>query len=211
MKKGRSSMSIFTRIYAGLLASTLSLTAQAAQTEPRGQTPVEEPSELTLEVTNVTEVIQVLHIGIESEKQVIELVKARNPDASLQQFIESLSQDVDEAGKKVQELAASKGVDLAPEKLTENAKKIEAAFAKEVQSLAQTSDADFRATAIKALMGRDERAIGLYNLVEQGSSDEDVKAAVVEFRPLAQKHLEAAQQLEKQTTEPSEPTPPAPA
>ncbi|HYX33453.1 MAG TPA: DUF4142 domain-containing protein [Oligoflexus sp.] len=205
-------MSMLTKISAGLLISTLSLTAQAAQpSQPgtEGQTPIQEPSKGTVEIENATEVIQVLHVGTESEKKIIELVQARNPDASLQQFIEALSQDLDAVDQKLEELAASKSVGLAPEQLTEYAKTIEAEFAQEVQTLTQAADAEFRVAVIKAIISRHEKAIVLYNQVEQGSPDEAVKAAVVEIRPLAQKHLEAAQQLQTQTTEPSVPTQPS--
>jgi predicted outer membrane protein len=202
-------MSFLTKISAGLLVSTLSLTAQAAQPEAGQQNPVQEPGQAPVEVTNVAEVIQVLHAGIESEKQIIEIVRTRHPDVSLQHFIDALAEDVLVVDQKLEELAASKDVQLAPDQLTQNAKAILEQFSQEVEDLSQKSDADFREAVIAVLISRHEKAINLYEQVELASLDEAVKAAVLEFRPLVQKHLETAQQLQKQTTKPSKPGQPS--
>ncbi len=202
-------MSIFTKVCAGLLISTLSVAAQAAQPGTEGQTPVQEPGDITVEVTNPAEVIQVLHVGVESEIKIINLVKERNPDASLQQFIDQLAQDVSELDRRLEELAASKSVDLAPEQLTENAKAIETQMMQEVESLTGKSPEEFRAAVIEALMNKYNKALELYTQVEQSSTDEALKAAVMEFRPITQKHLDDLKQLPSETTEPSVPTQPA--
>ncbi len=202
-------MSIFTKVCAGLLISTLSVAAQAAQPGTEGQTPVQEPGDITVEVTNPAEVIQVLHVGVESEIKIINLVKERNPDASLQQFIDQLAQDVSELDRRLEELAASKSVDLAPEQLTENAKAIETQMMQEVESLTGKSPEEFREAVIEALMSKYNKALELYTQVEQASTDEALKATVMEFRPITQKHLDDLKQLPSETTEPSVPTQPA--
>ncbi len=202
-------MSIFTKVCAGLLISTLSVAAQAAQPGTEGQTPVQEPGDITVEVTNPAEVIQVLHVGVESEIKIINLVKERNPDASLQQFIDQLAQDVSELDRRLEELAASKSVDLAPEQLSENAKAIETQMMQEVESLTGKSPEECRAAVIEALMSKYNKALELYTQVEQASTDEALKATVMEFRPITQKHLDDLKQLPSETTEPSVPTQPA--
>ncbi len=201
-------MSIFTKVCAGLLISTLSVAAHAAQPGTEGQTPVQEPGDVTVEVTNPAEVIQVLHVGVESEIKIINLVKERNPDSSLQQFIDQLAQDVAELDRRLEELAASKSVDLAPEQLTENAKAIETQMMQEVESLTGKSPEEFRAAVIEALMNKYNKALELYTQVEQSGTDDALKAAVVEFRPITQKHLDDIKQLQSETTEPSVPTQP---
>ncbi len=202
-------MSIFTKVCAGLLISTLSVAVHAAQPGTEGQTPVQEPGDVTVEVTNPAEVIQVLHVGVESEIKIINLVKERNPDSSLQQFIDQLAQDVAELDRRLEELAASKSVDLAPEQLSENAKAIETQMMQEVESLTGKSPEEFRAAVIEALMNKYNKALELYTQVEQSSTDEALKAAVMEFRPITQKHLDDLKQLPSETTEPSVPTQPA--
>jgi predicted outer membrane protein len=197
-------MSVFTKVCAGLLISTLSLTAQAAQPETEGQTPVQEPGQVTVEVSNPTEVIQVLHVGVQSEIKIIDLVKERNPDASLQQYIEQLSQDVSVLDQKLQELATSKSVSLAPQQLTENAKMIESQMTQEFQSLTQKQGPEFRSAVIEALINKYQSALELYTQVEESSTDEDLKSAVTEMRPGTQKHLEDLQKIQ-QPMQPEQP------
>ena len=202
-------MSIFTKVCTGLLISALSLTAQAAQPETEGQGPAQEPAEGAVEVSNAREVIQVLHLGVKSEMQIIDLVKERGTDEELQQFVDQLSRDVTELSAKLSELAASKSVDLAPEQMTENAKIIEAQMAKEFQDLIQKPDGEFRAAVIEALISQHEKALDLYTQVDQISTDAALKAAVAEFRPITQKHLEDLQKIQLGATEPTQPSEPA--
>lgn len=195
-------MSVFTKICTGLFVSVLSLSAQAAQPETETQTPGQQPAETTVDVSNATEVIQVLHIGVSSESKIVDLIRERNPDEALQQFVEQLSQDITMLSSKLQELAASKSVSLSPEALTENAKAIETQMTAEVQALTQASDEEFRTAAIQTLISKYEKALELYNQVEQESTDAELKAAATELRPMTQKHLADAQQLQAEPTEP---------
>jgi predicted outer membrane protein len=202
-------MSVFTKVCAGLLMSALSLSAHAAQPETEGQSPVQEPGDVTVEVSNATEVIQVLHVGVQSEIRIIDLIRERNPDADLQQFIDQLSQDVSVMDQRLEELAASKSVGLAPEQLTENAKMIETQMAQEVDALGQKADAEFRAAAIEALINKYQKGLELYTQVEQSSTDMELKSAVAEIRPVTQKHLDDVKQLQSGATQPSEPMQPS--
>ncbi len=202
-------MSVFSKICAGLLISSLSMAAQAAQPGTEGQSPAQEPGPVTVEVTNATEVIQVLHIGVESEMKIIDLISQRSPDAELQQFVEELSQDVTMVTQKLEELAASKSVSLAPEALTETAKMIEAQMLLDIQTLSEKSDEEFRAAAIQALITNHEKALGLYTQVEQANADAELIAAIGEFRPVTQENLESAQQLQQGASEPTQPQQPS--
>lgn len=201
-------MSIFTKVCAGLLISTLSVAAQAAQPGTEGQTPVQEPGEISVEVTNPTEVIQVLHVGVKSELKIIDLIKERNPDSDLQRFVDQISQEVTNFDQRLQELAASKSVDLAPAQMSENAKQIEAQMSQEFQALMKKQDQEFRAGVIEVLIRKYENALELYTQVTEKSTDEALKTAVSELRPVTQKHLDDIKQLQK-GTEPSEPMQPA--
>ena len=201
-------MSIFTKVCAGLLISTLSVAAHAAQPGTDGQTPVQEPGDVVVEVTNPTEVIQVLHIGVASEMKIIDLVKERNPDSDLQRFVDQISQEVSDFNKRLEELAASKSVDLAPAQLSENAKVIETQMSQELQALTQKEDQEFRAGAIDVLIRTYEKALELYTQVSEKSTDEALKVTVSEMRPITQKHLDDIKQLQ-QGTEPTEPMQPA--
>jgi hypothetical protein len=201
-------MSIFTKVCAGLLISTLSVAAQAAQPGTEGDTPVQEPGEINVEVTNPSEVIQVLHVGVESEMKIIDLVKERNPDADLQRFVDQISQEVSDFDKRLEELAASMSVDLAPAQLSENAKAVETQMSQEIQALIKKQDQEFRAGVIEVLIRKYEKALELYTQVTEKSTDEGLKGAVSEIRPITQKHLDDIKQLQ-QGTEPTEPMQPA--
>ncbi len=61
---------------------------------------------------------------------------------------------------------------------------------------------------IEALMNKYNKALELYTQVEQSGTDDALKAAVMEFRPITQKHLDDIKQLQSETTEPSVPTQP---
>jgi pantothenate kinase-related protein Tda10 len=196
-------MSVFTRICTGLLISTLSLSAQAAQPETEGQTPVQEPSQPTVDVSSTAEVIQVLHVGVASEVQIINLIREKNPDAELQAFVDQLSQDLVLLSGKLQELATSKSVALESEQMTENARAIESQMKQEVEVLSQAAPEMFRSAAIAALVNKYQQALDLYVQVEQSSMDEELKAAVALFRPGTQKHLQDAQELQKPSEEPT--------
>jgi hypothetical protein len=201
-------MSIFTKVCAGLLISTLSVAAHAAQPGTEGQTPVQEPGDISVEVSNPTEVIQVLHVGVQSEMKIIDLVKERNPDADLQRFVDEISQEVSAFDQKLQELAASMSVDLAPAQLTENAKMIETQMSQEFQALIKKQDQEFRAGVIEVLIRKYENSLELYTQITAKSTDEVLKTAVSELRPVTQKHLDDIKQLQ-QGTQPSEPMQPA--
>jgi predicted outer membrane protein len=201
-------MSIFTKVCAGLLISTLSVAAQAAQPGTEGQNPVQEPGDITVEVSNPTEVIQVLHVGVEAEMKIIDLVKERNPDADLQRFVDQISQEVSEFDQRLEELAASMSVDLAPAQLTENAKLVETQMSQELQALVKKQDQEFRAGVIEVLIRKYENALELYTQVTEKSTDEGLKTAVSQIRPITQKHLNDIKQLQ-QGTQPSEPMQPA--
>jgi predicted outer membrane protein len=201
-------MSIFTKVCAGLLISTLSVAAQAAQPGTEGQTPVQEPGDINVEVSNPTEVIQVLHVGVKSELKIIDLVKERNPDSDLQRFVDQISQEVADFDQRLQELASSKSVDLAPAQMTENAKMIETQMSQEFQALIKKEDKEFRAGVIEVLIRKYENALDLYTQVTEKSTDEALKTAVTELRPITQKHLDDIKQLQ-QGTQPSEPMQPA--
>jgi predicted outer membrane protein len=202
-------MSLLSKICAGLFISSLGMTAYAANPETEGQSPAQEPGPVQVEVTNSVEVIQVLHIGVKSERQIIELISQRNPDADLQQFIDRLSQDVMMVEQKLEELAASKSVGLAPEELTATAKLIEAQMMLDIQTLSEKSDAEFRAAAIQALIINHEKALGLYAQVEQANVDADLIAAIGEFRPVTEENLEQAQHIQHSSVDPVEPQQPA--
>ncbi|MDQ3234866.1 MAG: DUF4142 domain-containing protein [Pseudobdellovibrionaceae bacterium] len=200
-------MSVFTKICAGLLISTLGMSAYAAQTQP--QTPVQEPAQPTVDFSSPSEVIQVLHVGVSSESKIIDLVRERNPDEAMVQFIDQLSTDITEFNRRLEELASNMSVSLAPEQLSENAQVIESQMAQELQTLTQKQEGEFRPAVIEALVNKYEQALQLYTEVEKVTTDEGLKTAIAEFRPITQKHLDDIKALQTATTQPTQPTQPA--
>jgi predicted outer membrane protein len=196
-------MSVFKKICTGLLLSSMSVAVQAAQTEP--QSPVQDPGEPSADLSSATEVIQLLHVGVSAEMKIIDLVRERNPDEAMQQFIELLAEDASQLKACLQELASSKSVSLSPEQLTEHVQMIESQMAEQVQVLADKSREEFRAAVIEALVSKYTKALELYTQVEQSSTDEDLKRAIAQLRPITQKHLDGIQQLKEPATEAAEP------
>lgn len=198
-------MSVFAKICSGLLISTLSLTAYAAGPEEQtpGQQPVEEG--IVVDVTNATEVIQALYIGNEAEVQIADLVRERNPDESMQRFADTLARDHSWMNKMLEAIANIKSVSLKAEELSEVAQKLEAQLETEAQSLAARPAEEFRSAVLEAIIAEHEKTLELYNQIEQGSSDDALKATVAIFRQLVESHLAEAHQLQLAAEEPTQP------
>lgn len=198
-------MSLFTKICTGLLISALSLTAQAA--EPEVQNPDQQPSETTVDVTDTAEVIQVLYVGNASEIKIAELVRERNPDESLQSLADELARDHTWMNRILEAMANIKSISLEADELSETAQLVNTQLDEGIQMLAAKPVEEFRSAFLEAIILEHQKTLELYNQIEQGTTDDALKATLAIFRQLVEKHLADAQKLQS-PAQPEQPTAP---
>ncbi len=187
-------MSIIKRIYTGLLLSSLTMTASAAETAPSAS--VEQPKPAVVDASHLTEVIQVLFLANASQLDGIELALDRNPDRGLQHFAEDMRRDhlwmQETLGAHAQRL----GISLRLEDLTPSAQQVKKNVEVDFQAMAQKSADDFRAAFLRLTIYQHRKILKLYDQIEQLNQDAVLKARLVVFRPLIVNEIQSAEQLQ---------------
>ncbi|HYX34207.1 MAG TPA: DUF4142 domain-containing protein [Oligoflexus sp.] len=201
-------MSVFTKLCTGLLISALSLTAQAAQ--PEVQNPDQLPTEATLDVADTREVIQVLYVSNTAEIKLSDLVSERNPDADLQRYADELARDHSFMIKLLETMANVKSISLEDNELSEVAQLTSTKMEQEMQNLAAKPVEEFRPAFLEMNIAMHQKTLEMFNKIEQGNTDDALKAAIGIFRQLVEKHLSDAQKLQSpsEPAQPAEPTQP---
>jgi len=195
-------MSLFTKICTGLLISALSLTAQGAESEV--QNPDQQPSETTVDVTNTPEVIQVLYVGNAAKIKIADLVREKNPDESLQRLADELTRDHSWMNRMLEAIANIKSISLEAGELSETAQLVNTQLDDGIQMLAAKPVEEFRSAFLEATIMEHQKALELYNQIDQGTTDDALKATIAIFRQLEEKHLADAQKLQM-PTQPEQP------
>lgn len=189
-------MSFFTKICTGLMISTLSLTAYAGGSEIPAQEPFEQP--VDVDVENVTEVIQALFVSNSVGVRIADLVRERSTDEDLRRLADDIERDHEWMNRMLQEIANKNSVSLSPGQLSESVQKIESQLNEEVETLVQRPEAEFRASALEAIIEQHEKILEFYNQIEQNTMDTALKAVIVAHRPLEEKHLADARRLQSE-------------
>lgn len=196
-------MSFFKRICTGLMLSTLSLTAYAAQ-PGEAQNPDQVPAETELDVSDTREVIQVLYVSNTSEIKVADLVRERNPDEALQRYADELIRNHETLISALKELANVKSISLEEGELEEPAQLVGTMMDQALQNLAAKPQEEFRSAFLESSIMSHQKTLELYSQIEQGNSDDALKAIIAVARQAVEKHLADAQKLKAE--EPAQPT-----
>ncbi|HET9238373.1 MAG TPA: DUF4142 domain-containing protein [Oligoflexus sp.] len=202
-------MSVFKRICTGLMISTLSLTAYAAQ-PGETQNPDQVPAETEVNVSDTREVIQVLYVSNTSEIKVADLVRERNPGEALQSYADELIRDHETLISALKELANVKSISLKEGELEEPAQLVGTMMDQQLQTLAAKSQEEFRSAFLETSIMNHQKTLEFFSQIEQGNSDDALKAIIAVARQAVEKHLADAQKLKAEVQQPgSEPAQPA--
>jgi putative membrane protein len=191
--------------------STLSFAAYAAQPgSPETQNPDQIPAETEVDVSDTREVIQVLYVSNTSEIKVADLVRERNPDEALQRYADELIRDHETLISALKELANVKSISLKEGELEEPAQLVGTMMDQQLQNLAAKSQEEFRSAFLESSIMSHQKTLEFFSQIEQGNSDDALKAIIVVARQAVEKHLADAQKLKAQIQQPgSEPAQPA--
>lgn len=198
-------MSLLAKISTGLLISALSMTTQAA--EPEVQNPDLRPSETTVDVMNTPEVVQVLYVRNASEIKIAGLVQERNSEESLQEFADELARDHSWMNRMLEAIANIKSISLEADELSEAAQLVNTQLDESTQMLAAKPEGEFRSAFLEVIILEHQKTLDLYNQIEEGTTDDALKATLAIFRQMEEKHLADAQKLQL-PAQPEQPTPP---
>jgi predicted outer membrane protein len=191
------------------MISTLSLTAYAAQPS-EGQNPDQIPAETEVNVKDTREVIQVLYVSNTSEIEIANLVRERNPDESLQNYADELIRDHETLISALKELADVKSISLKEGELEQPAQLVDTMMDKHLQNLAQRPQEEFRSAFLEASIMSHQKTLEFFSKIEQGNSDDALKAIIAVARQAVEKHLADAQKLKAEIQQPgTEPAQPA--
>jgi len=209
-------ISVFTKISTGLFVSVLSVSVQAAQpgtpeAEP-GTTEVQNPDQIPadgeVEVSDTREVIQVIYISNKAEIESANLALERNPQEGLQKYAEQLIRDHSLINKVLEGLANIKSISLEVSEMEESVQLVENKMDQELQILAQLPEEQFRSAYLAVNIAAHQKTLEFFSRVEQGNSDDALKATVAIARQLVESHLADAQRLQAETQQPSPEQPP---
>lgn len=199
-------MSVFNKICTGLMISTLSFAAYAAQPgSPEAGTPDQIPAETEVNVSDTREVIQVLYVSNASEIKIADLVRQKNQDESLQRYADELARDHAWMNRMLEALANVKSISLKDGELEDSAQLVSNKLDQELQSLAAQPEESFRSVFLEAAIVEHQKTLELYSKIEQGNSDDALKATLAVSRQLIEKHLADAQRLKAESQEPQQP------
>jgi predicted outer membrane protein len=199
-------MSVFNKICTGLMISTLSFAAHAAQPgSPEAGTPDQIPAETQVDVSDTRSVIQVLYVSNAATVRIADLVREKNPDESLQRFADELARDHTWMNRLLETLANVKSISLNAGEMEESAQLVGSKMDQEVQNLAAQPQEYFRSAFLDAIIVNHQKTLELYSQIEQGNNDDALKATLVIARQVEEKHLADAQRLKAESQEPQQP------
>lgn len=199
-------MAVFNKICTGLVISTLSFAAYAAQPgSPEAETPDQTPAETQVDVSDTREVIQVLYVSNVAEIKLADLVRERNPDEELRRFADELARDHGLMNNLLEMLANIKSISLETAEMEESAQLVGTKMDQELQTLAAKPQEQFRSAFLEAVIVEHQKILEFYSQIEQGNSDDALKATIAIARQLIEKHLADAQKLKAQSQEPQQP------
>jgi len=135
---------------------------------------------------------QAAEAGI-AEVEMGKLAQQRAADPSVKEFASKMVKDHDAANDQLKNLAEKKDVNL-PTNLSTAQKS-------SMKTLEMQSAADFDAAYMKKQVDAHEDTIALLKKEIASGKDSDAKALASSLLPTIQKHLEQAQQLQKQTAQ----------
>jgi predicted outer membrane protein len=188
-------MSIVKAICAGLFLSTLAINASAAETTPPA--PTEQPKPAVVDAGNLTEVIQVLFLANASQLDGMTLALERNPDESLQYFVDDMRRDHLWMQETLEALARRQGIGLERDDLTSTSQQVKKNVDVDFQALSQKSPDEFRAAFLRLTIYQHRKILKLYDQIEQLNQDAGLKASVTIFRPLIAHEILGAEQLQQ--------------
>ncbi|MDQ3232224.1 MAG: DUF4142 domain-containing protein, partial [Pseudobdellovibrionaceae bacterium] len=156
------------------------------------------------------EVIQVLYVGNASEIKLAGLVSERNPDADLQRYADQLARDHSWMNKLLETMANVKSISLEENELSEVAQMASTQMEQQMQTLAALPMEEFRPEFLEVNIAKHQKTLEMFNQIEQGNTDDALKATIGIFRQLVEMHLSAAQILQSpsEPAQPAEPTQP---
>jgi predicted outer membrane protein len=195
-------MSVFAKICTGLMISALGLTAYAANPGSPEKGPDQVPVETELNVADTREVIQVLYVSNVAEIKLAELVRQKNPDASLQRYADELTADHAWMNRNLETLASLKGISLKTGEMDESAQLVGNKMDQELQTLASVPEPSFRSAFLEAAIIEHQKTLELFDRILQGNSDEALRSSIAVSRPLIEKHLKDAQRLKNEIQQP---------
>ncbi len=199
-------MTVFNKVCSGLVISTLSLSLYAAQPgSTETETPDQTPVESQVDLADTREVIQVLYVSNAAEIKVADLVRERNPDEDLRRFADELARDHALLNSMLEALANIKSISLEQGEMEESAQLAGSKLDQELQALAAKPQAEFRSAFLEAAIREHQKTLDFYSQIEQGNSDDALKATIVIARQLVEKHLADAQKLQAESQEPQQP------
>ncbi len=199
-------MTVFNKVCTGLVISTLSLSLYAAQPgSTETETPDQTPVESQVDLADTREVIQVLYVSNAAEIKVADLVRERNPDEDLRRFADELARDHALLNSMLEALANIKSISLEQAEMEESAQLAGSKLDQELQALAAKPQAEFRSAFLDAAIMEHQQTLDFYSQIEQGNSDDALKATIVIARQLVEKHLADAQKLQAESQEPQQP------
>lgn len=199
-------MTVFNKICTGLVISTLSFAAYAAQPgSTETETPDQTPAETQVDVSDTREVIQVLYVSNVAEIKLADLVRERNPDEDLRRYADELARDHGLMNNMLEMLANIKSISLETAEMEESAQLVGTKMDQELQTLAAQPQEQFRSAFLEASIVEHQKTLEFYSQIEQGNSDDALKATIAIARQLVEKHLADAQKLKAESQEPQQP------
>jgi putative membrane protein len=199
-------MSVFKKICTGLMISTLSFAAYAAQPgSPEVENPDQIPTETQVDVSDTRAVIQVLYVSNASEIKLADLVRERNPDEDLRRYADELARDHAGMNQALEALANVKSISLKEGEMEEPAQLVDTKMDQELQNLAAKPQEQFRSAFLEAAIVEHQKTLEFYSQIEQGNSDDALKVIIAASRQLIEKHLADAQRLKAEMQEPQQP------
>lgn len=199
-------MSFFNKICTGLITSTLSIAAYAA--EP-GLTEAERSEQISAEnqvdIADTREVIQVLYVNNAAEIKLANLVRARSPDKDLRRYANKLARDHAFLNRILEAQAKIKSISLETAEMEESAQLTGTKMDQNLQILATKPQEQFRSAFLESVIVEHQETLEFYSRIEQGTRDEILKINIAIARQLVENHLADAQRLQAGTQEPLQP------